>query len=84
MISISHGYFTLQKRTLLAKLLALDLTLRYEIKSNNDKVPSLMTLYEPWILYKVFHSINLHVYTPRTPRSESYFGSHRGDGFLFS
>ena len=31
-----------------------------------------MTLYEPWILYKVFHSIILHVFTPSTPRSESY------------
>ena len=42
-----------------------------------------MTLYEPWILYKVFHSINLHVYTPSTPRGESYFGSHRGWIFIF-
>ena len=42
-----------------------------------------MTLYEPWILYKVFQSINLHVYTPSTPRSESYFGSHRGWIFIF-
>ena len=42
-----------------------------------------MTLYEPWIWYKVFHSINLHVYTPSTPRTESYFDSHRGWIFIF-
>ena len=64
-------------------MLVLDLTLRYEINTNNEKVPSLMTLYEPWIWYKVFHSINLPVYTPSTPRTESYFDSHRGWIFIF-
>ena len=36
-----------------------------------------MTLYEPWI------SIGLHVYTRSAPRSESYFGSHKGWIFIF-